>query len=150
MNLVQTDMWHYKAEAKCITTNGCVGVGGLLIMGAGIALEARDKFPGLSKVLGGLVEEFGNRVFPLDTSGVVAPGYTLVSFPTKYDWYHAACPKLVRSSAEQLAELITLRGWKSCLLPAPGCKNGKLSWRDVEPILDKVLGGLPVTVVMKP
>lgn len=149
MEVIHDDLWYVKADAKCITTNGCVGAGDMLVMGAGIALQAREKFPGIQKALGQLVATHGNRVFPLDTSGIVAPGYCLVSFPTKNEWYHKACLKLIKKSAEELAELIKLRGWKRTLLAAPGVGEGGLEWRDVERVVEPILKNRNVIIMRK-
>jgi hypothetical protein len=35
--------------------------------------------------------------------------------------------------------LTNTNGWKKVILPRPGCGNGKLDWKDVEPILEPIL-----------
>ena len=59
------DIWEVKCDFLCITTNGIVKKDGRLVMGAGIAKEARDRCVdiNLDLYLGSLVTEHGNHVF---------------------------------------------------------------------------------------
>lgn len=48
------DMWtaYEPADLFLITTNSTIRPDGALVMGRGIARQARDRFPGLAEVLG--------------------------------------------------------------------------------------------------
>lgn len=54
MRLARGDMWsaYDGADLFLVTTNGVVTRDGKLVMGAGIARQARDRFPGLDEALG--------------------------------------------------------------------------------------------------
>ena len=100
-------------------------------MGRGVALQAANKFSGLSRQLAALVRVKGNRVHVLEER----KGYRLITFPVKHSWEERADPDLISASAEQLLHLTEVH--KSCLfiLPRPGCGNGQLDWEEVKPLL---------------
>lgn len=45
MKVIHADIWTSQAPMVCITTNGCVTNDGRLVMGRGVAEQAKDKFP---------------------------------------------------------------------------------------------------------
>ena len=63
MKLRQGDMWSVFSEADLflITANATLTLQGKLVMGTGIAKEARDRFPGLDQALGKAVLEQGKH-----------------------------------------------------------------------------------------
>ena len=125
-----------QVDAICVTTNGVLKRNGALVMGAGIALQARQMFPGIDAIAGPLVELRGNVVHPLWT----ANGTRIVSFPTKNNWLDQSSISLILRSAGQLVELADNNHWGRVLLTRPGCGNGGLSWvvvrKVIEPLLD--------------
>lgn len=54
-------------------------------------------------------------------------------------WACIAQPTLICDSAHQLVKLADSKGWKSILLPRPGCGAGELQWFDVSQILRPIL-----------
>lgn len=63
MRLLQGDMWSAfdQADLFLITTNGTLTRDGKLVMGAVVAKQARDRFPGQGAALGKAVEQAGER-----------------------------------------------------------------------------------------
>lgn len=122
-------------DVLCITTNGFIKNDGSCVMGRGIAKEASTKFPILPKILGGYIKKYGNRCFKL----AKVNNTHLVSFVVKHVWWEDADMELIKSSCLEVSEMATKYGWKKILLPRPGCGNGKLNWKDVEPILRELL-----------
>jgi hypothetical protein len=124
-------------DAICITTNGVVRAGGRAVMGRGVALAAREKFPGIDKKLAYNIKTFGNKV------GVIYTweerGIFVLSFPTKNDWRDGSSISLIRESAERLALWADVVELKKVLLPRPGCANGGLRWGDVKPVIAPIL-----------
>ena len=123
------DFWD-AGEWVAITTNGAVRKDGRLVMGRGCAREARDRFPNVDKVLGGLVLRRGNVPH-------VEHGARIVTFPVKHHWRERADLDLIRASATALA-----RTWfddRRLYIPRPGCGNGGLRWEDVKPVLEPIL-----------
>jgi hypothetical protein len=130
---LQSDFWKTEAGYRCITTNGALRMNKRAIMGAGIAQQARSRFPELEVTLGKLILKHGNHVHLL--------GHNLISFPTKVHWNRNSDLDLIMRSARELVALVnTLPDAKRILMTRPGCGMGKLSWHDVkrsiEPILD--------------
>lgn len=149
-----------KADAICITTNGFVNSQGSNTMGAGCALQAKQRWPGIQMVLGGWIRQEGNAVHLLTRKGpspkdptclIHLPGfstwpahsvpYHIVSFPTKHHWSENSDPKLIEKSARELVELADAMNWHTgIVLPRPGCGLGKLSWEgEVRPLLASIL-----------
>lgn len=121
-----------------IPCNGFWKKDGTAIMGAGVAKEAADLFPGLSAYFGGLLQKYGNIVLPLGSWGQEEE--TLISFPTKQHWREPSNLRLIEQSCRQLYEL-----WQetdnpyiiTVFLPRVGCGSGGLSWDQVKPVLEK-------------
>jgi O-acetyl-ADP-ribose deacetylase (regulator of RNase III) len=128
------NIWEYSADAICITTNGIVGANGCLIMGKGIALDAKKEFPNIDRLLGQWVLAHGNVPCFLWPQAVI-------SFPTKNHWRLPSCPLLIADTAVRVVKLADAFGLKKVALPRPGCGNGGLSWEGgvqniLRPILD--------------
>jgi hypothetical protein len=81
------------ADAICIPTNGYVKKNGYAVMGAGVALDACKRWPGIDDSLGILLYNMGNRPFLLTSSHPDEPEaiyikktlvpYHVLTFPTK-------------------------------------------------------------------
>ena len=138
MKLVVGNAWKVidEYDALCITTNGVIKKNGCAVMGAGIAKECSNLFPSVPRVLGNLMSKHGNRVMKL---GEVNGRTSLLSFPTKHNWWEIADIDLIEKSCKELVELADKFGYKKILLPRPGCGNGKLKWNDVKVVLEKYL-----------
>lgn len=128
------DLWDSKYDTyyRCITTNGILNSKGELIMGAGIALQAKQKYPDLSSRLGKLVKESGNHPY-------IFPEYKIISFPTKNHWKDKSHIGLIIRSCNELVIIANDENIKSIILPQPGCGNGGLLWSEVKPIISKIL-----------
>lgn len=123
-------------SAICITTNGTIKANGCGVMGRGVALQALRFYPGLDRLLGQHLQTNGDHV------GILIEELTLVlvAFPVKYQWHQPADLDLIRQSAEELAALATIKGWRGpVLLPRPGCGNGQRTWEDVQPVIAPLL-----------
>jgi len=130
------DLWDLaRGSVLVITTNGCINRHGACVMGRGIALQAKQRFPGVALKLGGYIRQYGNRCFNLG----VWEGYRLVSFPVKHQWDQPADLELIERSARQLVEMADKFGWECLYMPRPGCGNGRLSWSQVRPVLERIL-----------
>lgn len=112
-----------------ITTNGFVKMNGEAVMGRGIALQIKLRYPDMPMILGYLIKTNGNIVQHLVSN--------FISFPVKHKWFEVADIELIKRSCKQLMEL--LQPNETCLLPRPGCGNGKLDWSYVKPIIQDLL-----------
>lgn len=130
------DIWQLIgiANAICITTNGIVKDNGALVMGAGIAKEALDMFPGIQFKLGEIVRKYGN----IPAICGIKNGTRIVSFPTKNDFKDPSDIFLIKKSAQMIARITTDQNWGYVAIPRPGCGCGKLEWDDVKKILNPI------------
>lgn len=141
MQYVNGNLWNFHpASPVCITTNGIIKKNGQLVMGAGIALQAKMQFPNLPYKLANLVRDYGNHVFYLDEEN-------LFSFPTKNDWRDKSDIDLITNSCMQLVGLSTKFGFTQVYLPKPGCANGQLSWPAVDKVISEILDDRFVVVL---
>jgi hypothetical protein len=133
MNEAIGDLWEAKPQfIKCITTNGDIKKNGELVMGRGVALQAKQKYPELPKLLGEHVKKNGNIAHYFEK-------YNIISFPTKIHWRDKANLNLIRHSCYQLNALLDGIN-KQAVLPRPGCNNGELNWeREVKPTISMIL-----------
>ena len=144
MQIQQGNLWDYHKRGHwvCVTTNGVVNSVGLLIMGKGVALEAAERFPGLRRLLGEKVRQYGN-------APVLCPNERVISFPTKHHWKDTSDLSLIQASAEGLKlcwpivrDFSTMAGVQPLpiCLPKVGCGNGGLDWNtQVLPLLSRLL-----------
>lgn len=125
------DLWRHHTPATtpvCITTNGTVRSDGACVMGAGVAAQARARFPGVEYLLGDRIRVGGNSVHFLAQ-------HNIITFPVKHHWHEQADLELIELSAMELCDLADAHGWKHVALPRPGCGNGRLTWAVVKPVL---------------
>lgn len=125
------DMWsaYPQADLFLFTGNGSVTKAGKLVMGRGMALEIRDRFPGLDKAIGNVLRlqpdlwsvEHQTFVYHLEV------GKKIGVFQVKYHWYDDADLKLIEESALALALWAADHPDKAIHLNYPGIGNGHLS-----------------------
>ena len=134
MNYITGNLWDFRSAMTpvCVTTNGMTKNNGELVMGKGIALQAKQRFPDLAGSLGQAVRMYGNLVFYF-------PSCHVISFPTKHDWRNPSDIQLIRTSAAQLVELINIYSFERVYLTQPGCGNGGLGWNLVSAVLTPIL-----------
>lgn len=135
MREAKIDLWNTCAWGLCITTNGFVKPNGRAVMGRGCALEAKQKIHEIDFVLGRSIRALGNHVHPL----IEFKGQMVYSFPVKHNWWEKADIELIIQSCKELAKYAT--GERVIVLPRPGCGNGHLDWKDIQPIISPLLAG---------
>lgn len=144
MKYVHGNLWDYHRDGPvCITTNGVIKKDNQLVMGAGIALQAKMRFPNLPYKLANMVLAYGNRVFHMDEEN-------LFSFPTKNDWKDKSDIDLIVRSCKQLVEIadnLHLSQPLRVYLPKPGCANGQLSWPVVNRVISDILDDRFIVVI---
>ena len=132
MIIKTANFWDEPGDAHVITTNGSLKTSGECVMGRGIALQARNRFPGLAKHLGNSITQYGNKVIYLGSwESALRRTYHIYSFPVKHHWYEKADLDLIVTSAAQL--VLQCSGHNKVVMVRPGCGNGGLKWKDVMP-----------------
>ena len=132
MHIVQDNIWNWvgRCDALCITTNGIVKSNGELVMGAGIAKQARDWIPGLARAAGQAVRKNGLRTELMGS--FCKEGTKIVLLPTKNHWRDPSPLELVLKSMSQLEQLVDERNWRTVAFTPPGCGHGGHKWSDIQ------------------
>lgn len=134
---IEGNIWTYhdKGNWVVIPTNSYVKANGQAVMGRGLALQAKLKYPNLPNELGRRLKKFGAHVYPMS--------WNMVAFPVKDHWAGNAILDLILRSCIELVYYVECSDLTKIeppiYLPKVGCGNGKLNWWDVAPILEKYL-----------
>jgi len=124
------DIWFFENKPKhviCITTNLAVRKDGAAVMGRGVALQAKQRYPGIEFSLGYLLNSGFTYV------GSIWQTPPIWSFPVKFHWKSRASYGLIEKSAKELSLVAESMPQHIFILPRPGCGNGGLIWRNVKP-----------------
>ncbi len=126
-----------------VPTNGNVAVDGSAVMGKGLALQARQRYPELPRLLGARLKTEGNQVYEFECGA-----HMVLTFPTKHHWRDPADLALIEKSAIQLlrwAKTQPRAKERTIWVPRVGCgtDTGQLDWNVVKLILDRVFNALP-------
>lgn len=143
----QGDLWTLaEGQAICITTNPIIAYSrsqqGEVVMGRGVALQAKERFPVLPIALAARIRAEGN--VPIDLGTWVHNDkmvwFRILTLPTKWDWKDASDPSLIRMSLLRLVKLVDSQAIeKTVFLPRPGCGNGRLDWKAIRPYCAELL-----------
>lgn len=129
------DAWE-EADLFLITTNSTIKKNGALVMGAGIAKEARDMFPGLDLTAGQRIKDkCGNLGLYYLLISDDWPNKKLGLFQVKTHYSNKADIEIIRESTWQLAQWATHFTDIQIHLNYPGIGNGGLSKSQIEPII---------------
>lgn len=144
MKIIKDNIWNYHSQGYIVvTTNGTIRKNGSCVMGRGIALQASQKFKRFDFKLGAKIRDKGNQVY-------IWKEERLITFPVKHNWWEKADLKLIEQSAILLKMLCSqprmdLNISQQCIfMPKPGCHNGRLNWKEVEPIIEKHLPDITI------
>lgn len=119
----------------------CVGV-----MGKGLALEFKKKYPANFSLYRSICLNFPHKVNPgkmlvCDLGPLTLPKY-IINFPTKIHWRDLSRLEYIESGLLALKQEILSRDITSISIPALGCGNGGLAWFDVYPCIYRLMGPL--------
>lgn len=131
----QGNLLKEKAEALVNTVN-TVGV-----MGKGIALQFKEKFPlnyKLYRQAWKNKELQTGKMFVTSTKQQVAPLY-IINFPTKEHWRNKSKIDYVEKGLDDLAKVVKEKKIKSIAIPPLGCGNGGLNWTVVRSLIEQKL-----------
>lgn len=127
----------FASRAQClVNTVNCVGV-----MGKGVALEFRHRFPEM-------FEEYRQAC----ESGMLRPGQILpyrkgrpwvLNFAVKDDWKHPSRIEWVESCLDKFVANYRRLGIQSVAMPWLGAMNGRLDWNEVHSLIRSYLSDLP-------
>lgn len=122
------------------------------VMGKGIALQFKQKFPAdyfktyKNACRNGDLRIGKVQVYSLGSE--IIPRF-IINFPTKNHWREKSRIEDIESGLQSLAEAINFYEIKSIAMPALGCGLGGLDYQDVKPLIEKAFLSLPnVEVVL--
>ena len=143
MKIIKGNIWDYRSKGFIIVpTNGFITKRGEAVMGRGLALQTKQKYPEFPLLLGWHLSTIGN-----------VPGYfhkqAIITLPVKYYWKSPADLNLITRSAQLLGRAIKPKTLEErsayginrpVYMPKVGCLNGRLNWESqVYPIIEKYL-----------
>ncbi len=133
IEIAKGDLLTASAEALVNAVN-TVGV-----MGKGIALQFREKFPEMFRVYelacrAGEVRVGGMHVF--DRGASISSGRWIVNFPTKRHWREPSRIADIDAGLVDLVAVVRRLGIKSIAIPPLGCGLGGLNWNEVRPRIE--------------
>ncbi len=118
------------------------------VMGKGIALQFKERFPSNNKKY---VEAC--KTGALDIGKLLIVDETtlegrkiIINFPTKRDWKHRSAYAYIESGLEALVTELKKSHIKSLAIPPLGCGNGGLDWAKVKPMMVQYLNDLPIDI----
>lgn len=120
------------------------------VMGKGVALQFKEAFPEAAREYVEAAkrgEVHVGRVLVTTARSLAGPRW-IIHFPTKRHWRNPSKLEWVRTGLIDLSRVIHELGIRSIAVPSLGCGNGKLAWRDVRPLIEETLGGLPGVEVL--
>ncbi|MBW8752940.1 MAG: macro domain-containing protein [Sphingomonadales bacterium] len=133
------DIFASDVQTLCNTVN-CVGV-----MGKGVALEFKKRFPHMARDYAARCVRkevrLGEPYLYADETRV-----RILNFPTKGHWRSSSRLADIERGLDYLAIHVAEWGIKSLALPPLGCGNGGLAWSEVGPLIYAKLHKLPIDV----
>lgn len=133
MVLEKGDMWSVFNTAKIfmITTNPIRRKDGAVVMGRGIAREAKERFPDLPYHFGRRLESNGNQFV-----GCISD--PIWYFMVKDHWAQPAKLEIIDASVEDCLYKFNEFDGMRVDLNFPGIGNGQLSREDVLPLMERL------------
>ncbi|MBL8875400.1 MAG: macro domain-containing protein [Phycisphaerae bacterium] len=139
IRFTQGNLFDARAEAIVNTVN-TVGV-----MGKGIALMFKDKFPenfrAYEKACKADEVRVG-RMFVTQSPNLSGPRW-IINFPTKKHWRNPSKLEWIQDGLVDLHRVIVEKAIRSIAIPPLGSGNGGLEWTDVRPVIEAALSDLP-------
>ena len=114
------------------------------IMGAGIALECRYRYPDMFIRYSELCEK---KLINIGTLYLYKTSQRWVlNFPTKFHWKYDTKPEFIEKGLEKFLETYKEKGIKSIAFPLLGASNGGLSQEQSLALLEKHLSKIDIPV----
>ncbi len=153
MKIERGDVWDWHADGwwVVIPTNREIDKAGKAIMGAGLALQAKERFPDLPEWYAGVL---GRQ--PRDRRMVIEPNprHRLLMLPTKWRWRDNASLLLIQKGLWSIHDWIDgfeIEHEKQVVIPPLGCGYGNLPWSHVKPYFEQArIGDGQRTLIVVP
>ncbi len=138
MILKKGNMWSKFGEVDlfCITINGTFKADGSLVMGAGIAKEAKKRMPGIERIISAQFRTYLMHEPYLLPMVLASKSQMMGLFQVKHHFAEPASIELINRSTVQLFRYIASYPKMTVCLNFPGIGNGKLKRSEVLPIVE--------------
>ncbi len=138
LTYVRTSLFDSPAQTLVNTVN-VVGV-----MGKGIALEFKERYPDMFKAYKKLCD---NRTLDIGKLHLWrASEHWVLNFPTKTTWRQPSKLEFIEAGLEAFQRSYKQMGIASISFPPLGCGNGNLDWREVRPLMERYLSKVEIPV----
>ena len=133
------DMFEMPVDIRVNSVN-CKGV-----MGAGVALAFRERYPEMFKDYQQACREGTIRPGALHVWKNLTDNW-IINFPTKRDWREPSRYEDILAGLQALRSYLKEQGPVSVALPALGCGHGGLDWGRVSSMIEDNLGDLDASI----
>ncbi len=140
ITLTRGDLLKQDDVDAIVNTVNCVG-----IMGKGIALQFRNKWPGNFRAYAAACKAKQvrpGRMFVFDLGALAKPNF-IVNFPTKDHWRGKSRIEFIRDGLQDLVAQVRRLKIRSLAIPPLGCGNGGLDWVEVKSLIESAFADLP-------
>ncbi|MCX9455909.1 hypothetical protein GOU96_14625 [Vibrio sp. R-1] len=136
LEFVKGDFFDFDADIRINTVN-CVGV-----MGAGVALAFKKKYPEMFKEYARQCKE--KEIAPgkptvWKQGDMFSKGIEIINFPTKNHWRNPSEYEYIEDGLIWLSNYLKNKEGLTITLPALGCGHGGLDWGEVKQLIIKYL-----------
>ncbi len=143
MNYITGNLLESDAKAIVNTVN-TVGV-----MGKGIALQFKERFPTNFKIYSDVCKKGQMQVGKMLVvrENTLIGEKIIINFPTKTEWFKKSQYDYIEEGLKDLVRVIDEYKIQSIAIPPLGCGNGGLKWEKVKSLMDKYLSNLSNVVI---
>ena len=114
------------------------------VMGKGIALEFKKRYPDMFRSYQTACEKYGFHTGQLML--LYEADHWILLFPTKKHWRNPSKLEYIEQGLAKFVDRYADKQITSVAFPRLGCGNGELAWKDVKPLMEQYLGNLPIDV----
>ena len=149
INFVTGNFFDHNADIRINTVN-CVG-----IMGAGVALQFKNKYPEMYKeylkvcndnsIKIGKPHVWSNNTFFNDENN---DNTIIINFPTKLHWKNPSEYEYIEKGLEWLSNFLLNHQGKTITIPALGCGHGGLDWNIVKKMIVESLSKINMNILV--
>lgn len=138
INYLEGDIFNSPAQ---VIVNAVNTVG---VMGKGIALEYKKRYPRMFKLYKEMCEK---KTFKIGKLALVYErDHWILLFPTKENWRYPSKLEYIEAGLNRFVKTYTEKRITSIAFPKLGCGNGELNWEDVKALMEKYLAKLPIDI----
>jgi len=144
---LKANIWDKQFDGcwRVIPINCQVNSKGELIMGAGLAREAKNRYSTLPEYWGRQYKDGYTGLDPYSPNDAIK----LLAFPTKDHWKDDSDIRLIAINLKSLYGLYQAGYLEKIVCPRLGCGLGKLDWdTQVKPLVEKYFGDDPNFIVV--